>query len=175
VTLVFAQETNPPKSRDAIHWKLITNLEVDSLKSAIEKLNWYGQRWKIETFHKILKSGCQAEKSRLHTAERLTNLIAVLCIVAWRVFWLTMLNRTAPNTPAQQVFTKVELKILDRLAKGDPPEKRSLQYYLIELAKIGGYLARGKDPPPGNKIIWRGLSRLTDIHLGFELRNESCG
>jgi type VI protein secretion system component VasA len=34
VTLVLAQETNSPKSRDAIHWKLITNLEVDSLNWA---------------------------------------------------------------------------------------------------------------------------------------------
>ena len=36
-------------------------------------------RWKIETFHKILKSGCRAEDSRLRTAQRLTNLIALLC------------------------------------------------------------------------------------------------
>ena len=33
-------------------------------KQAIEKLEWYAQRWKIETFHKILKSGCKAEESR---------------------------------------------------------------------------------------------------------------
>ena len=42
-------------------------------------------RWKIETFHKILKSGCRAEESKLRTAERLANLIAMLCILAWRV------------------------------------------------------------------------------------------
>lgn len=83
LSLVFAQETNPPKSRKAIHWKLITNLDVNTFESAIEKLDWYAQRWKIETFFKILKSGCGAEKSRLHTAERLTNLLAVLCIIAW--------------------------------------------------------------------------------------------
>lgn len=175
LTLVFAKEANPPKSREAIHWKLITNLEVTDFDSAIEKLDWYAQRWKIETFHKILKSGCQAEKSRLHTAERLTNMIAVFCIVAWRVFWLTMINRTAPDAPAETVFTKTELKILDRIAKTEPPPARPLNYYMIELAKIGGYLARGNDPPPGNTIMWRGLSRLTDIHLGFELRDQNCG
>jgi hypothetical protein len=43
---------------------------------AIEKLNWYAQGWKIETFHKILKSGCRAEQSKLRTAERLVNLLA---------------------------------------------------------------------------------------------------
>jgi hypothetical protein len=29
-------------------------------------------------------------------------------------------------------------------------------------------LARASDPPPGNLVMWRGLSRLTDIVLGFE-------
>ena len=34
-------------------------------------------RWKIEVFHKILKSGCRAEQACLRTAERLVRLIAV--------------------------------------------------------------------------------------------------
>ena len=54
-------------------------------------------RWKIETFHKILKSGCRAEDSRLRTADRLTNLIAIYCILSWHIFWMTMLSRTAPS------------------------------------------------------------------------------
>ena len=45
-------------------------------------------RWKIEVFHKILKSGCKAEDSKLHTADRLANLMVVFCILSWRVFWL---------------------------------------------------------------------------------------
>ncbi len=52
-------------------------------------------RWKIEVFHKILKSGCKAEESKLRTAERLVNLISVFCILSWRVFWMTMINRSA--------------------------------------------------------------------------------
>ena len=58
---------------------------MDELDSAIEKVQWYSQRWKIETFHKVLKSGCRAEDVKLRTAQRLTNLIAVFCIIAWRV------------------------------------------------------------------------------------------
>jgi hypothetical protein len=45
----------------------------------------------------ILKSGCHAEESRLRSAERLANLISVFCITSWRIFWLTMLNRTFPD------------------------------------------------------------------------------
>ena len=176
LTVIYAQEVNAPKSRQAIQWKLATNLKVKTLRSAIEKLDWYAQRWKIETFHKILKSGCNAEKSKLQTAQRLTNLLAVFCIIAWRVFWLTMINRTSPESSALEVFTKTEIEILDKLrSSGATPRKKMVKDYVIELAKIGGYLARGKDPPPGNTVMWRGLSRLTDIHLGFELRRETYG
>jgi hypothetical protein len=41
---------------------------------------------KTEVFHKILKSGCRAEESKLRNAERLTSFIAVCRIVSWRVF-----------------------------------------------------------------------------------------
>jgi hypothetical protein len=76
--VLHAQERGTPKHRDRIDWKLITDLPVQSRADAIEKLEWYAMRWKIETFHKILKSGCKVEESRLRTAERLVNLVAVL-------------------------------------------------------------------------------------------------
>lgn len=72
-------------------------MPVRSNKDAIEKLNWYAMRWKIEVFHKILKSGCKAEHSKLRTAQRLANLIAVFCILSWRVFWMTMMIRATQN------------------------------------------------------------------------------
>ena len=124
----------------------------------------------------MLKSGCQAEQSRLRTAERLTNLLAVLCVVGWRVFWLTMTNRATPEAPAEVALTKAEIEILDRLA-GDtsPPARPTVSHYLVAIAKLGGYLARAKDPPPGNMVIWRGLTRLMDIHLGFELSGRVVG
>jgi len=53
-----------PRGRDKIDWKLIFDLPVISRRDALEKIRWYSQRWKIETFHKILKSGCRAEASK---------------------------------------------------------------------------------------------------------------
>jgi hypothetical protein len=51
----------------------------------------------------------------------------------------------------------------------------SLSLYLIKLAQLGGYLARAKDPPPGNTVMWRGITRLTDIQLGFALGTQLVG
>ena len=71
LTVIHAQERGKPKNRKRIDWTLITDLSVRSLNDAVEKLQWYAPRWKIELFHKILESGCKAEESKLRTAERL--------------------------------------------------------------------------------------------------------
>ncbi len=170
LTVIHAQERGQPQDRDPIDWKLITNLPVRNKAEVIEKLDWYSLRWKIETFHKILKSGCRAEDSKLRTAQRLANLIAILCIVAWRVLWLTMVNRCSPNLPAQLVFTETEIQLLDHLVPmKDGSQGKTIGPYIIRLARLGGYLNRTRDAPPGNMVLWRGMTRLTDIHLGFNL------
>lgn len=179
LTVLQAAERDAPSNVEPIDWKLITDLPVRSRAEAIEKLDWYAMRWKIETFHKILKSGCRAEDSRLRAAQRLTNLIALFCILGWRIFWLTMMNRTAPKAPATLAFTPIEVELLEKLRP--PPHakvhhsKPSIASCLIQLARLGGYLARASDPPPGNTVIWRGMARLTDIELGFSLRAHNCG
>jgi hypothetical protein len=65
LTVIHTEERDAPLDREPIRWKLLTNLPVRSIHEAAEKLKWYALRWKIETFHKILKSGCKAEESRL--------------------------------------------------------------------------------------------------------------
>ena len=106
---------------------------------------------------------------------RLANLISVFCIHSWRIFWLTMINRCVTDAPSQIALTQAEACLLDPVVEDTvrtahaPPLSRSLN----KLAQLGSYLARASDPPLGNTVIWRGLRRLVDIQLGFELAN--CG
>jgi hypothetical protein len=175
LTVIHAREDDAPEGRAAIDWKLITDLSVVSPEDAVRMLIWYAMRWKIEVFHKILKSGCRAEDARLRTAERLVNLIAIFCILAWRLFWMTMINRAAPTASPSLVLTKGEIDIIDRITatKGSLHQAdRYLAHYLTQIAKLGGYLARAHDPPPGNIVMWRGWSRLIDIKIGASL---TCG
>ncbi|MCC8942290.1 hypothetical protein H8A99_39260 [Bradyrhizobium sp. Arg68] len=98
----------------------------------------------------------------MRTAERLVSLIAVFCIVSWRVFWMTMLNRSSPNALPQTALTDPEIRLLDRLVKGRGrllSAKHALA--LCRIAPLGGFSARANDPPSENTVIWRGLSRLT--------------
>lgn len=177
LTVIEATERKKPKNREAIHWKLMTDLPVLSRRDAIEKLNWYAMRWKIEIFHKILKSGCKVESSKLRTAERLSKLISIFCILSWRIFWITMLNRCSKRLSAYTAFTETEIKLLGSFMKNDICRSvaKNLSYYINTLAKLGGYLARASDPPPGNMVIWKGLSRLTDIQVGFNLAMKIVG
>jgi hypothetical protein len=178
LTVIHADERGTPNNRKKIEWRLITDLPIQSRREVIEKLEWYALRWKIEVFHKILKSGCKAEDSKLRTAQRLANLIAVFCIVSWRIFWMTMLNRSAPDAPPGLALTEAEIGLLDRAMKDNdqkPRRRKTLSHYLTKIARLGGYLARTNDPPPGNIVMWRGLSRLTDMEFGAIIGAKNVG
>lgn len=177
LTVIHARERAAPANRKPIEWKLITDLSVASRREAIEKLDWYAMRWKIETFHKILKSGCKAEESRLRTADRLANLISVFCIISWRIFWLTMLNRSCPDAKLELALTHTEIDLPNRLVKDSKRSRQALPLsrYLEKIAQLGGYLARSNDSAPGNTVMWRGMRRLADMQLGFNFASERYG
>jgi Transposase DDE domain len=176
LTVIHAEERGTPANRHKITWKLITNLPVRSRRDAVEKIRWYAMRWKIEVFHKVLKSGCRAEEAKLRTAQRLTNLIALFCILAWRVFWMTMISRSKPNAPPTLALSNAELALLDHAVPDKtPPKQRNLEHYLNKIARLGGYLTRAHDPPPGNMVMWRGMTRLNDIRFGAMIGTQLVG
>ena len=89
-----------------------------------------------------------------------------------------MLNRSAPSAEPGFVLTEHEIALLDHLVPDKPPRvprERTLAFYLTKIAQLGGYLARASDPPPGNLVMWRGMSRLTDITLGASLQFRHVG
>lgn len=91
LTVIHAHERVTPVRREPIRWKLLTDLP-----SAVEKLEWYTQRWKIETYHKVLKSGVPGRVRQTPDGVPAHESVAVFCIIGWRVFWLTMANCVTP-------------------------------------------------------------------------------
>ncbi len=90
----------------------------------------------------------------------------------------------AENRPSQTTATpsdgppqphETKWPILYRIVAIPPSAPNPLALYLTKLARLGGYLARAKDPPPGNTVMWRGITRLTDIQLGFLLGTQLVG
>lgn len=163
---ILAKEIDPPEGVTPIYWLLLTTLPVNSLESALEKIDWYKERWKIERFHYTLKSGCKVEELQLETMRRLKNAIAIYSVVAWRLLWITYQARQTPEAPCSIVLEEHEWKALYCMVNKTsiPPDTPpTLKEAVLLIAKLGGFLARKGDGKPGVKVLWRGLQRLKDI------------
>jgi len=93
------------------------NLRLYTAEKAVEFLGWYSLRWRIEYWHRVLKTGCRIEGCAHRSAERLKRAIAIDLVIAWRIMLMTLLGREAPELPAEVLFTDLEIKVLDACAK----------------------------------------------------------
>lgn len=176
VTAILAEEEYPPKGQDPVHWILLTNLKVETLEEAREKLDWYLCRWQIEVFFKILKSGCKVEELQLEKLERLEPALAFYQIIAWRVLYLTMLGRECPELPCDLVFDDEEWRAVYLVAlRKQPPEKPPTLGEMIRMvASFGGFLNRKGDGFPGPQTMWIGLQRSRDFVMVLEAQREAA-
>lgn len=169
---IHALEKHPPAGEDAVEWMLLTNQPINNLAEARERVRWYSHRWRIEMYFKVLKSGFHVETCRLGTADRLICYLTVMSIVAWRLFMITLIARTNPTLPCSEFLSELEWTALmarssrNKSLSTTPP---TIAEVLIEIAKLGGYLARKMDGPPGTLVLWRGWKRMVDIAEGWEM------
>ena len=140
--------------------------------AALEKVRWYCLRWRIEVFHKILKSGCCIETCRLGTAKRLIRYITLMSVIAWRIFYITLVARTNPQLPANKLLADEEWKVLyakTHRTKNYPKEIPCIKAVVCWIARLGGFLSRKNDGDPGPIVLWRGWRRLADLCEGWRL------
>ncbi|HUI90008.1 MAG TPA: IS4 family transposase [Anaerolineales bacterium] len=176
VWVILAQESSPPAGEEPISWWLLTTLSIRTLEEAQRCIRWYSYRWLIERYHFVLKSGCRIERLQLENAQRLERAIATYAIVAWRLLWLTYQARLAPEQSCAIALETFEWQSLccTVLRSATPPQQPpSLQLAILYIAKLGGFLARKGDGPPGVQTIWRGLNRLSDIAATWRLLHPS--
>src|SRR5665213_3261345 len=55
------REVNAPEGVEPVEWILLTNVPVNSLEEAAERVDWYACRPIVEEFHKAQKTGCGIE------------------------------------------------------------------------------------------------------------------
>lgn len=161
LSAVWVKEIDPPQGEEPLEWMLLSDLPVSSWEQALERINWYCRRWRIEEWHRILKTGCRVEKREFQTALHLQRALAFDLIVAWRTLMLVKLNRQTPNLPAEAVFSDEELAILRCYKKKTDqttnPDVRQATHWL---ANLGGALLRKADGEPGAEVIAQGFSNL---------------
>lgn len=121
LTVVHVQETSQPNDDDPVEWFLLTTCEVSTPEQAQQILRWYCLRWRIEDWHRVLKSGCNIEKLQHKTAERLKRTIAINLVIAWRIMLLTLMGRECPTLAAEVLFSDLEIQVLMASAKKTTP------------------------------------------------------
>jgi hypothetical protein len=172
VWAVLAREANPPQGVEALEWMLLTTVAVRQPADAYQRLEWYARRWGIEVYHRILKSGCCIEARQLENARRLCNCLAIDMIVAWRIYHLTSRGEETPEIPCTVYFTDSEWKALVTFVnrtKTPPLTPPSLNEAVRLLGRLGGHLARTSDGHPGSEVLWRGMARLADVEVAYDL------
>lgn len=165
-SIILAREINPPQGVEAIEWYLATNIDISGLEEAYEKVKWYVQRWKIERFHYILKSGCEIEKLQEREAVRLKKLILMYSIIAIRILCITYFGRQNPGVSCESFFEEEEWKVLYCIANKtsvSPTKAPTIKEAIYDLARIGGFLGNNKEAEPGVKVIWKGLRELNTV------------
>ena len=170
--LVHVWERAAPEGVEALEWFLLTTLPVASLADAEQVLEWYRLRWRIEDWHRMLKSGCKVEYLGHRTGQRIERAVTIKAVIAWRLAAMTLLGRETPELPSEVFFTQIQLRVLRHFAsKRGLAAPGNLGLAVRTMAILGGYLYRAHAPPPGHQKIWEGWTRLTIMSEAYELKD----
>jgi hypothetical protein len=169
VWAVLAVESNPPAGVQPVEWLLLSTLPVPDFAMAAQIIQWYTCRWEIEVFFKVFKVGCKVEDLQLRDFQRFKPAWALYLIIAWRILYVTMLGRTAPQMSCAGVFEEAEWKAVWVVTKRQPPPlpPPSLGDVIYLIATLGGFKGRKGDGEPGPKVMWEGLKRAFDLALAW--------
>ena len=172
VWTVWVREVNPPANCTPITWTLHTTRPVECAQDALEVVNGYCVRWRIEEFHRTWKSGgTRVEDSQLRDAHALWKWGALLSAAATRLMRLRDLSRTTPASPAKEHFSAAELEAIVALrdprdhTPGQPP---TLGRVVRWLAELGGYAGSSAKNPPGVTVLARGMERVEAVVTALE-------
>lgn len=161
-------EPEPSSGDEPVEWFLLCSLPTRTFEELRARRDWYCCRWLVEIFHNIEKNGCSEEDRRFETAERMATCLAVLSVVAVRVFQLRCALEHQPDEPAEQVGTQTEIQLIRRYTnhKG---RRFTVRDFVVGVARLGGFLGRKSDGKPGVRALWRGYQRLQDMLHGVHL------
>ncbi len=151
MNIVRITEINTEGDIKPIEWILATNLQLNNAEDAMTVVEYYVQRWKIERFHFVLKSGCGAEKIQQRKYEKILPMLLIYSVIAMFIMAVTYVGRILPDLPCDAFFDKDEWQILYRIThktKIPPAEPYSMADAVKYLGWLGGYKRAPSDGPP---------------------------
>lgn len=171
VYAVYATEVDCPEGETPVEWMLLTTEVVADVDMATTILRWYSYRWRVEEYHKILKSGCQVERYRL-AADGMKSLLGFLSVIAVELLHLTYLYRTQPTVAAIEILNPLQLKVL-KAKSPKLPKLLTVNWAVEAVARLSGYLEHRRKTPIGIQVLWRGWLKLHDLCEGWQLAGNT--
>jgi len=159
-------EVAPPAEVEPIAWLFLTTVAVETVDAAIERVQWSSCRWGIAVWHRMVKSGCHLEARQCQKAERFRRALALSSVLAWRIFYATMVARAVPEAPCRVLLEPDEWQALSwAIHRVSTPlvEPPPLGQAVTWIAQLGGCVGRRRSDRPGAEVMWRGFQHLGDL------------
>jgi hypothetical protein len=153
VNLVVIRELEPPQGAEPLCWLLFTSLPVDT----VEQQTWagalYEQRWRIEEYFKLLKSGFRIEYTHFTEPAQIAKILVFYSLAAMALLMLKTQLDIAPTGPLDKdMYDKIRHAMRH---PDDPTLDPTMQLFALVL-RGGGWLGRRTDPI-GPAILMRGM------------------
>lgn len=165
LNLVHVVEDHPPTGEAGVEWLLYTTLPVATRDQVEDVVDKYRSRWLIEEFNAALKTGCAYEEREFESLHALLTMLALSLPIACELLWLRSRARTRPDDPATDVLTPLQIRVLEEFGSRKMSGAPTVQEALLSVAGLGGHLKR--NGPPGWKVLYRGMLKLTSYAQGW--------
>jgi len=180
LNIVEVCEIDPPARKEAVHWRLLTTHDIETLEDAMEVVRLYRLRWTIEQLFRTLKSNAfDIEASFLQDGDALERLVVAALIAATQALQLVYARGDAGrNYQATRVFTADEVAFLAVLVKtlqGKTQKQKNshpqntLAWAAWSIARLGGWNGYATERPPGPITFAHGIKRFHAMAEGFAL------
>jgi hypothetical protein len=163
-------ESEPPEGIERLEWILLCDAKVERFADGHKCAQQYSTRWLVEEFHKALKTGMNAERLQLETAEHLMAATAIQSVVALRLLGLREVAKSKPEAEAAASgLSEMELAVLSAATNR---KLETVQEVALALGKQGGHLNRKSDGMPGWLTLWRGYLQLQTLVEGVRIAHK---
>ena len=162
---VRVYEVDAPRGEEPVEWLLFTTEPIETAAELTRVVDTYRARWTIEEYFKALKTGCAIEARQLESYTTLTNALAVLAPIAWKILLLRSIERDAANIPLADVVSETQIEVLREFSPRPLGPHVTTAAVMQAVAALGGHLS--SNGPPGWQVLWRGYRELVTLERAW--------
>lgn len=167
VQAVLVKEIEPPAGCDPVEWILLTSEPISSPEEIFRVVDIYRNRWVIEEYFKVLKTGCAYETRQLESYDTLLKCLCIFVPVAWLMLRMREISRQDEQVPVEAALPSDFIEVLrDHSNK----KLKTAKEAVLAIASMGGHMKH--NGLPGWQIIWRGFRKLAILVEGYMLAKK---